>query len=72
MIPMERLALEHYHSNNGKDGKGDYFLDDLQLEERERSAITDEADTIAWNLKAILEKCQAPREEDYAYQRPTI
>ncbi len=69
---MERLALEHDHGDYCENGKGDYFLDDLQLEEREWSTITNEADTIAWNLKAILEKCQAPREEDYAYQRPTV
>ena len=72
MIPMESFALEHYHGDNGKDGKRDYFLDNLQLKERERTAITDEADAIAWHLKAIFEESQAPRKENYAYQRPTV
>lgn len=69
---MKRFALEKNHSHDCEHGKGDYFLNDFQLEERERSAVTDKADSVAWHLKTILEECQAPREEYYAYQRPTV
>ncbi len=72
MVPMETFPFEHNHGNNGKYCKRDYFLNDLQLEEGERPAITNEADTIAWHLKAIFKESQAPREKDYADKRPTV
>ena len=36
---MDGLALEYEQDDDGEDGEGDDFLDDLELDEIERTAV---------------------------------
>ena len=67
---MEVLVLEHDVGDDGKDGQGDAFLNDFQLNEVERSAVALEAHSVSWNLAAVFKEGDAPREGDDAQQRP--
>ena len=60
MVPLQALALEHYHSYQGKDCKRNHFLDDLELHKIERTSVVDEADSVCWNLGAIFKECHCP------------
>ena len=70
MVPVERLALEHCHSEGCEDGEGDDFLNNLQLKKGERTAIADKADAIARHLQTVFKECETPREEYHAKERP--
>ena len=70
MVPMELLPLEDDVGDDAEDNKRDDFLDDLQLHQRERSAIVDEADTVCWYEEAILNAGDAPREKYHGVKRP--
>lgn len=63
MIPSQR----HLESEDGeyhKDHQGNHFLNDLQLHQREGSAITGKANPVCRHLQTILEESNAPGEED--------
>ncbi len=70
VIPVQRFALEKHGGEYGEDYQRYYFLDDLQLHQRKRAAVADEADAIGWNLKRILGKSYHPREKDDGVERP--
>ena len=60
MVPLERLTLEHYGHHDCKYCQGDRFLDDFQLHEVEWASVSVEADSVGWNLCAILKEGNAP------------
>lgn len=51
MIPMQRFSFKQYGSEYCKDDKRHYFLDNLKLHQRKRTAIAYEPDAIGRNLK---------------------
>ena len=57
---MQMGALEHDVGNNTEYGQRDAFLNDLQLDEVERTTILDETQTIGGNLTAVLEEGYHP------------
>ena len=67
---MEVLVLEHDVGDDGKDGQGDAFLNDFQLNEVERSAVALEAHSVGWNLAAVFKEGDAPRESNHPYEWP--
>ena len=70
MVPLKRLALEHYSSKHREDCKRNHFLDDFKLHEVERASIVNESDSVRGYLCTVLEECHSPREEDDEDQRP--
>ena len=70
MVPLERLALEDEHHDNREDRQRNDFLDDLQLHQVERAAVAVETDAVGRDGEAVLEKGDAPREQDDEDERP--
>ena len=70
VVPVEGLALEEEVDDEGEDAQGDGFLDDLELHEVEGAAVADEADAVGGDGQAVLEKGDAPGEQDDEDERP--
>lgn len=70
MVPMELLSLEKDVGNDAEDDERDDLLNDLQLHERERSAVADEADSVGWHLTAVFEEGNCPRESNDSDEGP--
>ena len=70
MIPMQMGALEHDVGNDAEDGQRDTLLDNLQLDEVERTTIVYETNAIVWYLTTIFKEGDAPRKDDDADKRP--
>ena len=70
MVPVERLAFEDEHHDNREDRQGNDFLNDFQLHQVERSAVTLEADAIGRHGEAVFKEGDAPRKQDDTNQRP--
>ena len=70
MIPMQMGALEHDVGNDAEDCQRDTLLDNLQLDEVERTTILNETNAIGWYLTTIFKEGDAPREADDADKRP--
>ena len=70
MVPLQGLALEQEGDDDREDGQGDDFLDDLELHQVEGTAVAVEADAVGRDGEAVLEKSDAPGEEDDEDERP--
>ena len=70
MVPLERLALEHYCNEYGKYSQRYHLLNDLQLHQIERAAVFDVSDPVGRDLRTVLEERNSPREQDYKYEWP--
>ena len=64
MVPLDGLPLEKEGDNDREDGQGDDFLDHFELHQVEGTAVPLEADAVRRDGEAILEKGDAPREQD--------
>lgn len=60
MIPVQTLTLEQDIGNGCEDNKAYALLDNLELNQRERSSIALEAYAVGRHLTTILEKGDAP------------
>ena len=69
VVVGERLVLEEDEHEDGEDGQGEEFLDDLELPEVERTAVFDEADAVGRHHETVLDECDAPAEENHQGQR---
>ena len=65
VIPMQILALKEDIGDDGKYTETDALLDDLELNEIERTTIADETQSVGWHLTAILEEGDEPRKENH-------
>ena len=72
VVPVQMGALEHDVGNDAEHGQRDTFLNDLQLDEVERSAILYKAETISRNLTAVFKKGYHPREGDDSDEGPVV
>lgn len=72
MVPAECLRLEHRDDNDGEDRQRDSFLNDFQLNKVERTAIDGGADAVGRNHEGILEKGDAPRDQNDENQWPVL
>ena len=70
MVPLDGLALEQEGDDDGEDGQGDHFLDDLELHQVEGTAVALEADPVRRDREAVFEEGDAPGENDDQNQRP--
>ena len=70
MVPMQRLSLKQDVGYHGKDTETDALLDDLELNEIERTTIADETQSVGWHLTAILEEGDEPRKENHYDEWP--
>ena len=64
MVPFERFAFEGDRTETNKDNQRNHLLDHLQLDQVKRPAIVTKPHPVCRDLKAILEKCQQPAEQD--------
>ena len=69
---MQMGALEHDVGNDTEHGQRDALLNDLQLDEVERSAILDKAQAVGWYLTTVFEESNHPRKGDDAYEWPVV
>ena len=72
MVPMQVCSLEHDVGNDAEDSQRDTFLNNLQLNEVEGSAILNEADAVGGNLTAVLQEGDAPRKRNDTQQGPVV
>lgn len=70
MVPVQTLPLEENVGNDGEDDEGNAFLYHLELDQRERPAVADEADAVGWHLAAVLEEGYRPAEDYHTSQGP--
>ena len=55
VVPLERLALEHYSCKYCKNCKGYHFLDDFKLHQVERTSVVNKSDSVRRYLCTVLE-----------------
>ena len=67
---MQVGALKHDVGNDAEDGQRDALLDDLELDEIERSAVFDEAQSVGWYLTAVFKEGDTPGEYDNGEEWP--
>ena len=70
MVPVKGLALETEGDDDGEDGQGNDLLNDLELHKVEGTSVDGRTDAVRRDLKAILKKGDAPREENDGYEGP--
>ena len=71
MVPFQ-FGLKSEGGENYEYHERDDLLDHFQLHEREIAAVPLEPDTVRGYLKAVLEKCDQPAEDDDAEERQFI
>src|ERR1700743_209587 len=64
VIPPKGKILEEDERKGSKDHQGDHFLDDLELQEIEGTALPLEADAIGRHLETILKEGNTPAQEN--------
>ena len=64
MVPLQGLALEYEHGEDGEDSDGEHLLDNLQLHQGEGSAVALESDAVAVHLADVFGKGKEPRGKD--------
>ncbi len=62
MVPLDGLALEEEGDDDGENGQGDHFLNHLELNQAEGTAVALETDAVRGNGEAVLKEGEAPRE----------
>ena len=67
---MKALVLEHQVGDDGEDRQRDTFLNNLQLNQIERSAVSCKTNAVGRHLTTVLEEGDTPREGDNANQGP--
>ena len=70
MVPVEGLSLEDEQDDDGEYGEGDYFLDDLELDQVEGTSVLSVSNAVGRNGEAVFEKGDAPGEQDDQDERP--
>lgn len=69
MVVGERLVLEEQQHEKGEDRQRQELLDHLELPKVERASVVEEADPVGRHHEAILDKGDAPAEQDDQWQR---
>ena len=70
VVPVDGLALEDEEDDDAEDCEGDDFLDHLELDEVEWTAVLGVADAVGGDCEAVLEESDTPREQDDQDERP--
>lgn len=70
VVPVELLVLEEDVGNGGEDHQRDALLDDLELHQREGSAVVDEANAVGGYLTAVLQQGYHPGKGDDHVEGP--
>ena len=70
VVPMQLLALKQQVGNECEDHQRHHFLYHFELDERERSAVADEADAVGRHLGAVFEESDSPRKQDDSDEGP--
>ena len=72
MVPVEGLSLEQEVGDDGKYRQRNDFLNDLELDERERTAVLREAHPVGGHHKRVFKEGDSPGKEDDADERPVV
>ena len=70
VIPLQRFVVKGYRGKEREYGERDNLLYDFELDERERTAVSAKTDAVGGHLKTVLEKGDAPTEQNDRPQRP--
>ena len=70
MIPVELLMLENEIRQYGKHHQRDALLNNLQLNQIERSAIACKTYSVGRNLTTVFEECYRPWKGNHHEERP--
>ena len=70
MVPMQCLALKEHGGEHGEHNERDDLLDDLELHQRERPAITRKTNAVGRYLARVFGQRDSPRKEDDGVERP--
>ena len=70
MVPVEMFTLKHEGGYHREDRERNDFLYHFELDERERSAVADEADAVGRHLGAVFEESDSPRKQDDSDEGP--
>ena len=63
VVPVQGFATKAGNGVDGEYQQGYDLLDDLQLEQREGTAVSLKAVVVGRNHETILHECQSPRDE---------
>ena len=72
VVPVEGFALETKGHDDGEYYQGDNFLQNLELDKGEGTAIVQESDAVGGHLTHIFKQGDAPREENDDQQGPVF
>lgn len=64
MVPVQVFVLEEHRHEDGEHRERYDLLYHLELDEREWASILGKPDAVGWHHEQVLEKGDAPREED--------
>ena len=67
---MESFTFEEERYDNCEHDERNYFLYYLELNERERTSVVHNTETIGGHLTNVLEEGNSPREENDEHQGP--
>lgn len=68
MVPGDLFAFKNQQAKKDKNGYGNGFLNDFELQQTKRPAIALKTDTVGRHLKTILKKGNAPTDKDDGHQ----
>ena len=71
VVPVDGLPFEDEEDDNREDREGNDLLDDLELDEIERTAVLGVADAVGGYGQAVLEERYSPGKQDDQDERPS-
>ncbi len=72
MIPVETFAFEQERCHNREHDKSQRLLDNLELNERERTAVALESYAVGRNHKRVFHKRNEPGKQNHTDKRPVF
>ena len=72
MVPLQGFALEEEDYHDGEDRQGDRFLDDLELDQAEGTAVDSGSDPVGRDHQGIFQQGDAPGKQNHQNQRPAV
>lgn len=70
MVPRKVFALKKEGDDDGEHDERDDFLNHLELDEAERTAVVEQSHAVSGHLAHIFEERNTPREENDHDERP--
>lgn len=72
MVPMEAFPLEKQYDEDRKDYQGNHFLDDLELNEAERTSVDLRTYPVGRYHETVFQKGNTPGHKYHEYEGPIL